>query len=71
MRLVPTKEQGPWQVESVRQKSRGVKGETAAVDSASSILGLHGPIGGAGHEIEGLLPTPMLKPSARPWLESC
>jgi len=54
MRLAPTKEQGPWQVESVRQKGQGVKGETAAVGSASSILSSHGAIGRAGHEIEGL-----------------
>jgi hypothetical protein len=69
MRLAPTKEQRPWQVESVRQKGRGVKGETAAVGSASSILSAHGAIGGAGHEIEGLLPTPMRKPSAASTLE--
>ena len=70
MRLAPTKEQGPWQVESVRQKGQGVKGETTIIGSASSILSLYGPIGRAGHKIEGLLPTLMLKPSARPWLGS-
>jgi len=69
MRLAPTKEQGPWQVGRVSQKGQGVKGETTIIGSASSILSLYGPIGRAGHKIEGLLPTLMLKPSAASTLE--